>query len=112
MKNDFSSMERLMEIGMSMAVAQQMVSTMNHALGNMSVAGVSNAIPTPKPIEYYVAIDGAQAGPFTEEEVRKLIENGRITDDNLVWYAGLSGWRRAKDVPAINKWLLLSNPLK
>ena len=40
MDNNFNSIERLMEFGMGMAVAQQMVNTMNYAMTNMNVPGV------------------------------------------------------------------------
>ena len=112
MINDFSSIERLMEFGMSMAVAQQMVATMNHAIDNMAVPGAGNPLQGPAPIQYYAAIDGAQTGPLNEDELHRLIEMGKITADTLVWYRDIPAWRRACEVPIANKWLLLSNPLK
>ena len=41
MENDFNSIDRLVEFGMGIAVAQQMVNTMNYAMSNMAVPGVS-----------------------------------------------------------------------
>ena len=40
MDNNFNSIDRLVEFGMGMAVAQQMVNTMNYAMSNMKVPGV------------------------------------------------------------------------
>jgi hypothetical protein len=107
MTNDFSSIERLMEFGMSLAVAQQMVATMNHAIGNMAVPGAGAPIPSPN-IEYFAVVDGAQAGPLSEDELRTLIERGAVTSDSLIWHRGLTAWKQAKDVPMANKWILLS----
>lgn len=107
MNNDFSSIERLMEFGMSLAVAQQMVETMNHAIGNMAVPGAGAPIAQQR--EYFVAVDGAQAGPLSEAELSQLIAAGRVNKDTLIWYRGLTAWKRVYDVPEALKLVLLSN---
>ena len=110
MKNDFSSMERLMELGMSMAVAQQMTATMNHAIANMSTPG--SGAPIRSQVEYFVVVDGAQAGPLSESELKQLIDSKKVTSDSLIWYRGLSAWKMVKDVPEANKWILLSSAIR
>ena len=40
--NSFSTIDHLVEFGMGMAIAQQMVSTMNHCIGNMQIPGTGN----------------------------------------------------------------------
>lgn len=107
MNNDFSSIERLLEFGMSMAVAQQMMATMNHAMSNMTIPGAGNPIPQPQR-EYYVVVDGAQAGPMNDGELQQLANNGKITADSLVWHRGLSAWKRAGDVPEVMKFVVLA----
>lgn len=111
MNNDFSSIERLMEFGMSMAVAQQMITTMNQAIGNMALPGAGNPIPEPKR-EYYVVVDGAQAGPLNDEELKQLAAQGKVNAETLVWHRALTAWRRAGDVPEVMKLVLLSNTNK
>ena len=110
MNNDFGSIDRLLEFGMSLAVAQQMVSTMNHAIGNMAVPGAG--APIKQSVEYYTVVDGAQAGPLTEEQFCKLIEQGTVTAESLVWHRGLTAWKQVKDVPETYKLILLSNKAK
>lgn len=95
---------------MSLAVAQQMVATMNHAIGNMAVPGAG--APIQQSVEYYAVVDGTQAGPLSEEELRALIERGTINAESLVWHRGLTAWKQAKNVPEVNKWILLSNTAK
>lgn len=107
MNNDFSSLERLMEFGMSMAVAQQMIATMNHTINNMTVPGAQR--PLSCSVAYYAVIDGAQAGPLSEQDLQQLAQNGKLTADVLMWHQGLTGWRRAADIPVANKWILLSS---
>ena len=78
--NSFNSIDRLLEFGMSMAVANQMINTMNYAMSNMNIAGQSSTLSTcPPVIQMYAAIDGKQVGPFSESEIQTLINNGTVT---------------------------------
>jgi hypothetical protein len=75
--DNFFSINRLVEFGMGMAVAQQMVNTMNSAIANMHVPGSMNPIQT-SPQFYFAMIEGSQMGPFSEQELSRL-----IADKNL-----------------------------
>ena len=110
MKNDFGSLDRLLEFGMSLAVAQQMVSTMNHAVGSMAIPGAG--APIKQSIEYYTVVDGAQTGPLTEEQLCELIKQDLVTAESLIWHRGLAAWKQVKDVPEAHKWILLSGKAK
>ena len=104
MDSKFSTLEGLMEFGMSMAIAQQMISTMNHCINNMAVPGVALNKPVP-PINYYAVINNQQVGPLSEDELKNRISTGSITEQTLIWYSGLSGWTMAQNIPSINKFL-------
>lgn len=105
MNNNFDSIERLMELGMSLAVAQQMVATMNYTVSNSIIPGTTTAQNTEK--RYFAAIDNVQAGPLTGGEIKELVDNGKITGETLVWRYGLTGWQPAKTVPEVNTMLIL-----
>lgn len=107
MNNDFTSIEKLMELGFSLSIAQQMVATMNHAMGNMTVPGVSVTLPAVNPIGYYAVVNGAQVGPMNETELSTLIANGTASEETLIWHSGMTGWKYAKDIPAVYKLILL-----
>ena len=111
-ERSFYSMDRLIEFGMGMAVAQQMTKTMNETMANMHIPGAGNPMPRPaqNPQTYYVAIDGKQAGPFTETEVARLIADHKLTKDSLVWHPGLPVWKNAQDVPEILRLVALTPP--
>ena len=49
-------------------------------------------------IEWYLARDGQQYGPVSEDELRKIIELGHLKNDDLVWRAGFAEWRQAEQV--------------
>ena len=104
MDSKFSTLEGLMEFGMSMAIAQQMISTMNHCINHMAVPGVALNKPG-SPINYYAVISNQQVGPLSEDELKNRIATGSITGQTLIWYSGLSGWTMAQNIPAINKFL-------
>jgi hypothetical protein len=101
-----------MEFGMGMAVAQQMVKSMNYAIDNMRIPGAGN--PMPQQIQnstvYYVMIDNKQAGPFSETEVVRLINDKKISKETYVWHPGLKEWKTAENVPEILRLVALAPP--
>ena len=119
--NNFFSIDRLIEFGMSMAVAQQMVQTMNQTMQSMYIPGTMNpmtqaqpsqATPMPQPLPqvFYVVINGNSVGPLSETEVMKLISSKQITKDTYVWKPGMSEWQTVENTPEVLKLVLLAPP--
>ncbi|MDR2177775.1 MAG: GYF domain-containing protein [Treponema sp.] len=102
-ENSFYSIDRLVEFGLGMAAAQQMVQSMNQAMQNMRVPGAGN--PMPRPAEaarvYYAVLDGRQAGPFSETELAHFINDKKLSGETYIWHPGLSGWKTAENIPEI-----------
>lgn len=109
MNNNFDSIDRLIEFGMSMAVAQQMVATMNYTINNLATPKLGEPQNVVK--KYFAAIENVQTGPLSEDEVKAFIANGKITKETLIWRHGLTGWQMAKTIPEINTMLLLNKQL-
>lgn len=115
MSTDFSLIDRLIEFGMGLSLAQQMINTMNTAMSNMHVAGVNagttgqtNCAAAPYvAVPWYAAVDNHQAGPLNETEVIRLIQKGAINENTLMWAPGMTGWQTACTIPSVNKLLLL-----
>lgn len=108
--NFFNSIDRLVEFGMGVAVANQMITTMNACIGGMRVPGADNPMTSTRQL-YYFVIDGkTQIGPCDETEVSRYIELGKLTPDTLMWRRGLNGWVTAKNLPEINKLFMLYPP--
>ena len=61
-------------------------------------------------LQVYVLVNGQQAGPFTQSELEKLVKNGTLTSETLVWEAGMAAWSPANTLPHILKLLLLNAP--
>jgi hypothetical protein len=51
--------------------------------------------------QWYAAIDGKQAGPFTDERLRELIAAGSVRPETLLWCEGMRDWTQAGDVPGL-----------
>jgi len=77
-ENSFYSINNLVEFGMGMAIAQQMVKTMNQSIDNMKVPGSFSTVQSQPPSLYYAVVDGNQMGPLSEQEVSTLIAKKKI----------------------------------
>ena len=108
MNSDFYSIDRLVEFGLSLAVSQQMISSMNQAMQQMYVPGSMQAMPLSNVI--YVALDGKAVGPMGELDFVKLLESGKINKNTLAWMPGMASWKPIEEIPAILKLVALTPP--
>lgn len=74
-------------------------------------AGGSGVIPPPSAsgrapagrlgdVDWYVAIKGKQHGPCKQDDVARLLREGKITERSYLWNEGMSAWTRLREVPA------------
>ena len=111
--NSFSSVDRLLEFGMGMAVAQQMVNTMNHCMQNMYVPGAGAPLspgvqmPMPQIDKYYLVSNDEVVGPFTTAELSTLVRSKTLTPVTMVWKQGMAGWMKAADVAEVKQILMV-----
>lgn len=108
--NSFYSIDRLIEFGMGMAMAQQMVKVMNETMQTMYVPGAPQNIASPQPVSIYVAIDGNPVGPISEKEFSNLASEHKVTKNSLVWTPGMLGWKPIEEVPNILRIIALTPP--
>lgn len=57
---------------------------------------------------WYIS-DGERRGPINEDELSRLLSNGLLTADSLLWKSGMKGWEPAANI-ADFKYLLNSLP--
>ena len=75
--------------GIGMGMGFSMAGQMGQAMGGMGAQ-------TPPPLPgYFIAKDGKQAGPFTNEVLQQKIAAGEFTRETLVWKAGMDQWAPA-----------------
>lgn len=125
MSTDFSSLDKLVEFGLGVGVATQMMNTMNATISRMAVPGVglnpgleknpqlnpAGVAPAGAPVQksYYIVKEEKVAGPFTEQELTELVSKHRVTKNTFCWYPGLPSWKMAQDIPEVNKLILLNS---
>lgn len=109
-EESFFSIDRLVEFGMGLAVAQQMVQTMNQSMKNMYIPGAMNTMQPIIQQSYYVIIDNQQSGPYSEQEIRNLIAQKKISKETYMWRPGLSAWEKVEKLPEILKLVALTPP--
>ena len=113
-ENNFYSIDRLVEFGMSMAIAQQMVKSMNDMMANMRIPGAMNPMYPGTPQQgaqvIYAMIDGKQAGPFSETECGRLIAEKKIVKETYVWMPGMKDWQLAENTPSVLRLVALAPP--
>ena len=105
-----------MEMGMGFAMAQQMAQAMTPQQGSQQhfqpQSSQSQAAPPPLPqqSEYFVAVNGQQAGPFTLDTLQHQITAGQINRDCLVWKQGMAAWEKASAVAELQNLFKATPP--
>jgi hypothetical protein len=112
-ENNFYSMDRLIEFGVSMAIARQMTQQMNEMVSHTRIPGAQNTLSPQRQIPervYYAVFEGKQAGPFSETEIARLIADKKLTRETLIWHPELDTWRTAENIPEILRLVALTPP--
>ena len=68
--------------------------------GTQSAPGGPQSLPTAG-AQYYVGINGAQAGPFDMGVLAAKVRSGEVTRQTLVWKPGMGTWLAAEGVPEL-----------
>ncbi len=91
-----------MGVGIGMAMAGKMAESLRQG----------GATPPPLPGEraFHVALDGQARGPFAIDELKRLAADGRLHATTLVWSDGMSDWRPAGEVAALQSLLGPATP--
>ena len=108
--NSFYSIDRLVEFGMGMAMAQQMVRVMNETMQTMYVPGAPNTISAPQSLTIYVGIEGKSLGPLNESEFTKMVSEKKVTCSTLVSMPGMTGWKPVDQVPDALRIIAIAPP--
>lgn len=108
--DNFHSIDRLVEFGLGVAVAQQMVNSMNTAIQQSSMPGAAGPGMAGAARSFWVMLDEGQAGPFDEAELSRLIASNRLRKDSHVWRPGMPAWRTVESTPEVLRLVALVPP--
>ena len=106
----FFSIDRLVEFGMSLTIAQQMVKTMNDTMTTMHIPGTMNPMQQVPPVSYHVMLENQQVGPISEQELSRLISERKISKETYIWKIGMLNWEVAEKLPEVLKLVALAPP--
>lgn len=108
-----------MMMGMAMggAMGQQMAGMMNgfgQAAQSQQQAPAMGgaAVPPPMPtaVQYTVAINGQQYGPYNVQQMQQMAQSGQINASTLVWAPGMPQWAAAGSVPELAQLFMATPP--
>jgi len=101
------------QIGGAQAGPWGAVPQQNHGQQNYGAAPQqAPAAPPPPPVEkvWHVAANGAATGPFGRGHLGRMVSEGSLTRETLVWTPGLSGWLKAEEVTELAQLFTIAPP--
>ena len=109
-KNEGGTAGAGMGMGMGFVLAQQMGNMMGGTMGQPQTGfpqATGAAVPPPMPTQvmYYYAVNGAQQGPVTLDQLRALFAGRTINRDSLVWKQGMANWTALQNVEELKSFL-------
>ena len=113
-KNEGGTAGAGMGMGMGFVLAQQMGSMMGGSMGQQqafpTAASAATPPPMPSQVLYYYALNGAQQGPVTLDQLRALFAGRTINRESLVWKQGMANWTALQEVEELKSFLGGSTP--
>jgi len=80
-------------MGVGMGMGNMVTNMMNQ---NMANTGINTPPPPPPVTQFFVAVNGAQTGPFTIQQLQVMVTSGQFNRQSLVWKQGMAGWLAAE----------------
>jgi len=106
----FDAIDRLVDFGLSAAVAQRMVTSMNGAIDAMNIPGRQLGTTNAAAEGFWIVYEGKPAGPFLESQLIQLIADGKLTKSSHVWKPGMAQWATVENAPDILRLIVLAPP--
>ncbi|MBP7808393.1 MAG: SPFH domain-containing protein [Bacteroidia bacterium] len=95
----------IMGAGLGAGMGFGMANQMGNMYQNNTVTPNTNNTPppiTPPPvIQFHVAVNGQQTGPFNLQQLQAMATAGQLTKQSQVWKAGMAGWLSAETQPEL-----------
>ena len=113
----FNPAGMMMGMAMGGAMGNQMAGMMN-GFGQpaqpqqQAPAMGGTAVPPPMPaaVQYTVAINGQQYGPYNIQQMQQMAQSGQINTSTLVWAPGMPQWTAAGTVPELANLFMATPP--
>jgi membrane protease subunit (stomatin/prohibitin family) len=91
----------MMGAGLGAGMGMGMMNQMGNAFQNQQFNGSTgtNMPPPPPIIQYFVAVNGAQTGPFSIQQLQAMAASGQFNRQSQVWKQGMAAWGAAEAQP-------------
>lgn len=105
-----------MMMGMAMggAMGNQMAGMMNNfgqaTQPQQQMGGVATPPPMPGSVQYMIAVNGQQYGPYNVQQMQQMAQSGQINAQTLVWAQGMPQWVAAGSVPELAQLFMATPP--
>lgn len=101
----------IMGAGVGMGMGMGMGNQMNNTMFNQN-QNQNNTVPPPPPMatQFFVAVNGAQTGPYTEQVMQQMIQQGSLKAETMIWKNGMAAWAAANQVAEIAKLFTMVPP--
>ncbi len=100
-----------MGMGMGMGMGNQMANMYQPNQFNPQTGMQNQGPPPPPPVsQYYIAVNGAQQGPYDDNTFRAMIQNGTVKRETTIWKNGMAGWLPAGQVPELAGFFSMMPP--
>lgn len=67
------------------------------------MSGIVPPVPGSMPqVQYMIAVNGAQAGPYGWAQLQHLVQQGQLTQQTYVWKQGMANWEFAGNVAELS----------
>jgi membrane protease subunit (stomatin/prohibitin family) len=87
----------MMGVGVGSMLTQGMGNLFQNQAAPTAAPGSAAPPPLPGAVAYFVAHQGAQAGPFDMASLQAQVAGGTLRRDTLVWRQGMAAWAAAAD---------------
>lgn len=108
--NSFYSIDKLVEFGMGVSVANQMINSMNQTIDKMKIPGANNTMTKYKDDIYYVVVDSEKEGPYTLADISRLITEKKVFKESYIWKPGMDNWDLVQNVKEVLEMVALNPP--
>ncbi|MCD8173250.1 MAG: SPFH domain-containing protein [Alistipes sp.] len=99
-------------LGMGRGILDSMAGSSAKKEGSASASGAPVPPPLPASAQYYAAINGEPAGPFTVEQLSAYAKVKSFDRTTLVWKPGQADWCPAQDVAELDTiWKQVPPPI-
>lgn len=110
--NGFNMAAMMASMAVGGAVGQNIAGSMNNMMTGINQPVQSGMTPPPIPVTtYHVVVNGQAVGPYELNTLKQMMSLGQLSENSLVWRAGMSEWVRVDSVEELKELFYTMPPI-